>query len=273
MTTTGEVIGRLKPADRSAFIAYLPAGFPDVETAVEAGKAVIDNGADILELGLPYSDPCMDGSVIQRATSAALAGGVRIRDVLASVERLATARPEAAVTVMTYWNPVLRYGPERFAADLAAAGGAGLITPDLTPDHGQRWIDAADAHDLDKIFLVAPSSTPERLAYTVAQCRGFVYATSLMGVTGERAAVDAHARRLVERTRQAAADFGGEENVCVGLGVSTPEQAREIAAYSDGVIVGSVLVRALAEAGDPAAGVRAAGELAGRLSDGVRAGR
>ena len=271
-TTTGQVIGRLREQNRSAFIAYLPAGFPDVDTAVEAGKAVIDNGADIVEFGLPYSDPSLDGSVIQRATAAALARGLRTRDVLASVEALATARPAAAVLVMTYWNPVLRYGPDRFAADLASAGGAGLITPDLTPDYGQAWIDAADAHGLDKVFLVAPSSTPERLAMTVGQCRGFVYAASLMGVTGERAAVDSQARTLVERSRAAAAEFGGESNVCVGLGVSTPEQAREVAGYADGVIVGSALVRALAE-GEGTAGLKAVGELAGSLSAGVRAGR
>lgn len=273
MTTTGQVIGRLRAENRSAFIAYLPAGFPDVETAVEAGKAVIDNGADILEFGLPYSDPSLDGTVIQLATAAALKGGMRIRDVMASVEAVAHARPSAAVVVMTYWNPVLRYGPERFATDLANAGGAGLITPDLTPDYGQEWIRAADAHDLDKIFLVAPSSTPERLVMTVGQCRGFVYAASLMGVTGERGAVDTEARTLVERTRTAAAEFGGETNICVGLGVSTPEQAREVAGYADGVIVGSALVRALDGSGGRAPGLRALGDLAGRLSAGVRAGR
>lgn len=273
MTTTGEVIGRLRAQNRSAFIAYLPAGFPDVDTAVEAAKAVIDNGADIIEFGLPYSDPSLDGSVIQRATAAALRSGTRIRDVMASVEAVASARPEAAVLVMTYWNPVLRHGPARFAAELASAGGAGLITPDLTPDHGQEWIEAADAHHLDKVFLVAPSSTPQRLAMTVAQCRGFVYAASLMGVTGERAAVDSQARTLVGRTRAAAADHGGEPNVCVGLGVSTPEQAREVAGYADGVIVGSALVRALDEGADPAAGLRAVGHLAAQLSAGVRAGR
>lgn len=266
-TTTGEVIARLKHEDRSAFIAYLPAGYPDIEGAVEAGKAVIDAGADILELGLPYSDPSLDGTVIQLATAQALAAGLRTRDVLATVEAIASARPEAAVVVMTYWNPVLRYGPERFAADLAAAGGAGLITPDLTPDYADLWIEAADRHQLDKVFLVAPSSRPERLAMTVAACRGFVYAASLMGVTGERSAVHSEAEGLVARTRTAAAEHGGEANVCVGLGVSTPEQAAEVARYADGVIVGSALVRALGE------GLGALDGLAGRLAEGVRKAR
>ncbi len=271
MTQTGDVLDRAASEGRSAFVAYLPAGYPDVGTAVETAKAVADAGADIIELGLPYSDPTLDGSVIQRATAQALAGGVRTRDVLASVERIASYAPGVAVVVMTYWNPVLRYGPDRFAADLAAAGGAGLITPDITPDYGQEWIAAADAHDLDKIFLVAPSSTPQRLAMTVAACRGFVYAASLMGVTGERAAVDSSARGLVARTREAAASHGGERRVCVGLGVSTPAQAREVAEYADGVIVGSALVRALGDGGVAAAG-RVAADLVGGVRGVVRTG-
>jgi tryptophan synthase alpha chain len=273
MTGTRAVLSATRGAGRSAFIGYLPAGFPDVGGGLDAAKALADAGADIIELGLPYSDPSMDGVVIQQATSQALAAGLRTRDVLATVEGLAGYAPHVAVVVMTYWNPVLRYGPEQFAADLAAAGGAGLITPDITPDYGGRWIAAADSHHLDKIFLVAPSSTAERLAMTVGACRGFVYAASLMGVTGERAAVDDAARTLVERTRAAAADTGGEANVCVGLGVSTPGQAAEVACYADGVIVGSVLVRALADASTPADGVRRLGGTASALIEAVRSAR
>ena len=232
---------------------------------------LLDNGVDLVELGLPYSDPSLDGPVIQQACTQALAQGTRTRDVLASVEQVAAHRPEAAVVVMTYWNPVLRYGPDAFARDLAAAGGAGLITPDLTPDSGQEWVDAADAHDLDKVFLVAPSSTEQRLADTVAACRGFVYAASLMGVTGERTSVGSQARGLVTRTRQAAADAGTERAVCVGLGVSTPDQAAEVATYADGVIVGSALVRCLLEADDPADGRRRLAALAGALAEAVHA--
>jgi tryptophan synthase alpha chain len=168
---------------------------------------------------------------------------------------------------MTYWNPVERYGVERFATDLASAGGAGLITPDLTPDFAPEWIAAADARDLDKIFLVAPSSTDERIAMTVAACRGFVYATAVMGVTGARTTTSDLAGPLVARTRAAT-----ELPVGVGLGVSNGAQAAEVAAYADGVIVGSAFVRALLDhPGDRAAGLRALTALTEDLAGGVRA--
>ena len=270
-TRSAQVLARARAEGRAALVGYLPAGFPDVPGAVEAATVLLDSGCDLVELGLPYSDPSLDGPVIQQACTTALARGTRTRDVLASVEQVAAHRPEAAVVVMTYWNPVLRYGPQAFARDLAAAGGAGLITPDLTPDSGQQWVEAADAHDLDKVFLVAPSSTELRLADTVAACRGFVYAASLMGVTGVRSSVGGQARSLVLRTRQAAADAGLDRAVCVGLGVSTPDQAAEVAQYADGVIVGSALVRCLLEADDPADGRRRMAELAGALAEAVHA--
>ncbi len=221
-------------------MVYLPVGYPSVEGSVRAARTAVEAGADIVELGLPYSDPGMDGEVIQQATTRALAQGTRVRDVLRGVEQVAATG--AAVLIMTYYNPVLRYGVESFARDLANAGGAGLITPDLIPDEAGRWVAAADEHDLDKVFLVAPSSTDARLAMTVEASRGFVYAASTMGVTGVRASVDTHARELVARTRAA-----GARRVCVGLGVSNGQQAAEVAEYADGVIVGSALVRELGE--------------------------
>ena len=171
----------------------------------------------------------------------------------------------APVLVMTYWNLVLRYGVDAFARDLAAAGGAGLITPDLIPDEAADWIAASDAYGLDRVFLVAPSSTPERLVSTAAASRGFVYAASTMGVTGERATVGTKAEELVAHTRAA-----GAARVCVGLGVSRPEQAQEIARYADGVIVGSALVRTLLDASDAAAGRDALARLTADLAEGVR---
>ncbi|RPF28152.1 tryptophan synthase alpha chain [Georgenia muralis] len=247
----------------AALVGYLPVGFPDVATSVEAAKALVAAGADVIELGLPYSDPGMDGEVIQRAAQAALDGGTRTRDVLSAVEQVAATG--AAVLVMTYFNPVLRYGVDRFARDLAAAGGAGLITPDLIPDEAAEWVAASDAHGLDRVFLVAPSSTDARLAMTARACRGFVYAASTMGVTGARASVDTHARELVARTRAA-----GAERVCVGLGVSTGEQAAEIAEFADGVIVGSAFVRTLMRAdGDRTAGLRDLGVLAEEIAAGA----
>jgi tryptophan synthase alpha chain len=261
--TAGAAIDDARAEGRAALVAYLPVGFPDLETSVTAARAAVAAGADMIELGLPYSDPGIDGPVVAGATQRALDAGTRTAHVLQAVE--AVAETGAAVLVMTYYNPVLRYGVETFARDLAAAGGAGLITPDLIPDEAAAWTAAADALDLDKVFLVAPSSTPERLAMTAAASRGFVYAASTMGVTGVRATVGDGAADLVARTRTA-----GAERVCVGLGVSTGAQAAEIAAYSDGVIVGSAVVRAL-DSAEGAAGVDAVSELVSELAAGVRA--
>jgi tryptophan synthase alpha chain len=261
----GAAIDAAKAEGRAALVAYLPVGFPDVDASVEAAKAAVAGGADVVELGLPYSDPTMDGATIQRAVDAALARRTRPVDVLRAVE--AVAATGAAVLVMTYYPPVDRYGVDRWATDLANAGGAGLITPDLIPDEAGHWIAASDEHDLERVFLVAPSSTDARLASTAAACRGFVYAASLMGVTGTRASVGAGAAELVRRTRAA-----GAERVCVGLGVSTAAQATEVAGYADGVIVGSAFVQRLLEADSPAAGARAVGEFAQALAGAVRAG-
>ncbi|MEU8073989.1 tryptophan synthase subunit alpha [Catellatospora citrea] len=231
---------------RAALVGYLPAGFPSVAEGIVAVKAMIESGVDLVEIGLPYSDPVMDGPVIQRATEQALAGGVRTRDVLHTVEAVSGAG--VPVLIMSYWNPVEKYGVDAFARDLAAAGGAGLITPDLIPDEAEEWLAASDAHKLDRIFLVSPSSTDERIAMTVAHCRGFVYATAVMGVTGARDSTSSAAPTLVARVKAAA----GHLPVGVGLGVRSGAQAAEVGAYADGVIVGSALVSALADGGLPA---------------------
>lgn len=243
LVTSASVLDECRAAGRAALVGYLPLGFPDLETSVVAARAMVAAGVDVVELGLPYTDPVLDGPVIQQAAEQALAGGVRTRDVFGAVERI--AETGAAVLVMSYYNPIMRYGVDAFARDLAGAGGAGLITPDLVPDEGAAWMAAADTHGLDRVFLVAPSSSPERLALTAQASRGFVYAAAVMGVTGTRTSVGVDAERLVSDTRGA-----GAERVCVGLGVSTPEQATEIARYADGVIVGSALVRALGTEGD-----------------------
>ncbi|EHI14609.1 tryptophan synthase subunit alpha [Mycolicibacterium thermoresistibile] len=242
---------------RAALIGYLPTGFPDVATSISAMTALVESGCDLVEVGVPYSDPGMDGPTVAAATDVALRGGVRVRDSLAAVEAISNAGGKAVV--MSYWNPVLRWGVDAFARDLASAGGLGLITPDLIPDEADEWMAASEAHDLDRIFLVAPSSTPERLAMTVKASRGFVYAASTMGVTGARDAVSSAAPELVRRVREIS-----QIPVGVGLGVRTAEHAAEIASYADGVIVGSALVTALTD-GTPA--LRA---LTTELADGVR---
>lgn len=262
----GAVLAAARAQGRAALVAYLPVGFPDVETSVAACRALVEGGADVVEIGVPYSDPLMDGPVIQHAVEAALERGARPRDCFAAVAAVADAGARAVV--MTYWNPVDRYGVERFAADLADAGGAGMITPDLIPDEADEWLAAADKHELDRIFLVAPSSTDARLVATTQACRGFVYAASTMGVTGTRSSVGNAAERLVERTR-AVTDLP----ICVGLGVSDRAQAAEVAGFADGVIVGSAFVKALAAAPDRQAGLDAVRTLAADLAVGVREGR
>ena len=263
MTTT-TAFEKARADGRAALVGYLPAGFPDVPGGIDALRAMVEAGCDVIEVGLPYSDPVMDGPTIQAAAQQALDRGVRTTDVLRTVE--AVASTGTPTVVMTYWNPIERYGVERFARDLAAAGGAGLITPDLTPDADPHWPAAADAHGLDKVYLVAPSSTDERIAMTVAACRGFVYATAVMGVTGARSTTSELAGPLVARTKAAT-----ELPVGVGLGVSNGDQAAEIAAYADGVIVGSAFVRALQDhADDRSAGLRALAQLTEDLAEGVR---
>ncbi|WP_392541951.1 tryptophan synthase subunit alpha [Oryzobacter telluris] len=261
-----EVLRRCREEGRAALVGYLPVGYPTVEGSLEAMRVLVEAGCDIVEVGVPYSDPLMDGEVIQHAVATALSGGSRVDDVFRAT---AAVREAGAVPlVMTYWNLVLRRGVDRFAADLAGHGGGGLITPDLIPDEAQEWLDASDEHGLDRVFLVAPSSTPERLEKVTRACRGFVYAASTMGVTGARTSVDTDARGLVERVKEVT-----DLPVCVGLGVSTGDQAAELAGYADGVIVGSALVRALGGDGELHDRLEALRDLTAELAQGVRSGR
>jgi tryptophan synthase alpha chain len=253
----GSVFSACRDEGRAALIGYLPTGYPSVDVSIDALVALVESGCDIVEVGVPYSDPGMDGPVIATATEAALQGGVRVRDTLRAVEAISSAGGNAVV--MTYWNLMLHYGIDAWSRDLAAAGGLGMITPDLIPDEADEWLAASEAHDLDRIFLVAPSSTPERLAKTVEASRGFVYAASTMGVTGARDAVSSAAPELVRRVKEIS-----DIPVGVGLGVRSREQAAEIAAFADGVIVGSALVSALTD------GLAAVRTLTEELAVGVR---
>jgi len=228
---------------RGAFIGYLPLGYPDLETSIQAAVALAESGADVIELGPLHSDPAMDGPLIQEATNAALEAGFRLRDLFPAVREI-TSRTDVPVVVMTYWNPVFQYGVDRYADDLAAAGGAGLITPDITPEAAADWIAASGRTGLDRIFLAAPTSSDERLDLVVENTTGFVYTVSTMGITGERADLDAAARTLVARLRE-----HGAGHACVGIGISTPEHVATTVEYADGAIVGSALVRALRDGG------------------------
>ncbi|MBN9177280.1 MAG: tryptophan synthase subunit alpha [Microbacterium sp.] len=243
MSRVTDAIDAARADGRGAFVGYLPIGYPDLQTSIDAAVALAEAGADILELGPPYSDPVMDGPVIQEATGAALAAGIRLRDTFTAVRAIAD-RTDVPILVMTYWNPVVQYGVDRYADDLAAAGGAGLITPDITPDAAADWIAASERTGLDRVFLAAPTSTDERLDLIVRSSTGFVYTVSTMGITGERAELDAAARTLVARLRD-----HGAERACVGIGISTPDQVAGVVEYADGAIVGTALVRALRDGG------------------------
>ena len=267
--SSDEAFARARAEGRAALVGYLPAGFPSYDGCVRALTAMVEAGVDVVEVGLPYSDPVIDGPTIQAAAELALRNGTRTADVLRTVE--AVAATGAAVVVMTYWNPVLRYGVERFAEDLLGAGGQGLITPDLIPEEAGEWLAAAEQYALDRIFLVAPSSSEARIASTTAACRGWVYAASTMGVTGAREQTSSVAPALVERVRTAVQAAGSDLPVGVGLGVSTGAQAAEVASYADGVIVGSAFVRRVLDADSEAAAADAVAALATELADGVRA--
>ena len=259
VSPVASTIAAAKSERAGALVGYLPVGFPSLDASIDAAVALVENGVDVLELGLPYSDPVMDGPVIQAATVAALEAGVRLRDAFTAVERI-RSRVDAPVLVMTYWNPVLQYGVDRFADDLVSAGGAGLITPDLTVDSGADWLATSDRTGLDRVFLAAPTSTDERLRLAVDSSRGFVYTVSTMGITGARADLGTAARALVARLREQGAD-----SLAVGIGVSTADQIAEILSYADGAIVGSALVKALADGGVPAVA-----RLAAELAEGTR---
>ncbi|KAB1502543.1 tryptophan synthase subunit alpha [Corynebacterium sp. 320] len=239
---------------RAAFVGYLPAGFPTNEQSRELMISLARH-ADLVEVGIPFSDPMMDGPTIQAAADTALDAGFRVKDTFDAVRAVVEAGSHAVV--MSYWNPILQYGPEKFAEELAAAGGLGSIIPDLLPEEADRWAAACQKHDLSPVYLVAPSTTAERMVTTVSAGNGFVYAASHMGVTGAQESVSSSAEELVARVRQAT-----DLPVAVGLGVRNGEQAASIAAFADGVIVGSALIQAADEghleqlAEELAAGVR-----------------
>lgn len=262
-TALADAFARARAEGRAALIGYLPAGFPTRDDSIRLMRAMVAAGVDIVEVGLPYSDPLMDGPVIQAAADQALRGGTTPADVIAVAGEVASAG--APALVMSYWNPVEKYGVDAFASELAAAGGSGVITPDLTPEESAAWVAATSAHGVDRIYLVAPSSTDDRLRVVSGACTGFVYAASTMGVTGARSAVSGAAEELVARTREVT-----DLPIAVGLGVSTGEQAAEIAAYADGVIVGSAFIRLVQQAPSIDEAEASVVALARELAAGVR---
>lgn len=243
MSATEQIL-RANRGRGGSLIGYFPLGYPSLAESVEAAVAMCESGVDVLELGIPYSDPVMDGIVIQEATEIALSNGFRLKDTFDAV-RTVTSRVDAPVLVMTYWNPVLQYGEERFAQELLDSGAAGAITPDLIPDEAANWIKATDALGLDRVFLATPTSTDARTERACASSKGFVYAVSTMGITGARDDLDQNAKKVVAQVRTQSAD----SMTAVGIGVSTASQVKEINKYADGAIVGSAFVRAYQDGG------------------------
>lgn len=243
MSRVSEVLKENKATGRGTLVGYFPAGYPTVEDSVNSLVAMAQDGCDVLEIGVPYSDPVMDGLVIQQATETALSNGFKLNqlfDVVAAVRK----QVDTPILVMSYWNPVLRYGVERFASDLKGSGAQGMITPDLIPDEASKWLEISDQLDLDRVFLVAPSSSDARVAQNSDISKGFVYSVSTMGITGERTKLDELARSVVGRVKQAS-----DTPTCVGVGISTPEQVREVNSYADGAIVGTAFVKAYQSGG------------------------
>jgi tryptophan synthase alpha chain len=253
---------KARSENRAALIGYLPAGFPTQQGCIDALTAMIEGGVDAVEIGYPYSDPVMDGPVIQAAAETSLRNGTGAVEVMATLEAIAQLAP---TVVMTYWNPIEKYGVEKFVTDLKSAGGSGVITPDLPIEESVGWITSSTAHDTNRIYVVAPSTSAERLATVTAATSGFVYAASLMGVTGTRTSISSSAESLVARLREVT-----DLPIAVGLGVSTPDQAREVAQYADGVIVGSAFIRLLQEAPSLEEGIEKVRELAQNLSKGLQ---
>ena len=243
MSKVENILRENRSTGRGTLVGYFPAGYPTVEDSVDALVAMAKNGCDILEVGVPYSDPVMDGLVIQQATETALANGFRLKQTF-DVIRKVREQVDTPMLVMSYWNPVLRYGVDEFAQALEESGAQGMITPDLIPDEGQSWISAAQERDLDHVFLVAPSSSDERVKANSAASQGFVYSVSTMGITGERANLDQLARQVVGKVK----DLGGAPS-CVGVGISTAEQVREVNSYADGAIVGTAFVKSYESGG------------------------
>lgn len=265
-TPLEELFIKTKFENRAALIGYLPAGFPTQKDAKSIVKSMIDGGVDAIEIGYPYSDPVMDGAVIQAASEQAISNGAGAEEVFELLKM--SVSYGAPSVVMSYWSPIEKYGSAKFASSISAAGGSGVITPDLTIEESDQWANETANMSINRIYVVAPSTVDDRLSKVTSQCSGFIYAASLMGVTGARSSVSINAKWLVDRIRK----FSNTP-IAVGLGVSTKEQAMEVAKYADGVIVGSAFIKIIQENGTGRSGLKKIKYLAASLAEGVRNGR
>ena len=244
MSKTAQTLQANIDMGRPNLIGYFPLGYPTVKESIEVAIEMCRSGVDVLELGIPYSDPVMDGIVIQEATQQALEQGFKLSQTFDALKKI-TSAVDTPVLVMSYWNPIMQFGIEKFAIEVRNAGGVGLITPDLIPDEAGEWLEISDRLDLDRVFLATPSSSAERVTNACKLSRGFTYAVSTMGITGAREELDALARTVVSNVR----DSKTGQLAAVGIGISTSDQVAEVNSYADAAIVGSVFVKAYAEGG------------------------
>ncbi|MBN2463731.1 MAG: tryptophan synthase subunit alpha [Dehalococcoidia bacterium] len=240
MTRIASVFNR---AGHKALVAYVTAGYPSMEDTLKVVPLLAGNGCDIVELGIPFSDPLADGATIQRASFCALKNGVTPKLCL-KVAKEISQKVDIPLVFMTYFNPIFSYGLEEFCSDCAGAGVGGLVIPDLPPDEGSELELTTQRHSLDLIYLLAPTSAEERIKLVADRARGFIYLVSVTGVTGTRDNLPPELGTFVDRVRSVA-----NQPLCVGFGISTPEQARQVSRIADGVIVGSRIIQ-LMEAGD-----------------------
>jgi len=265
-TALDQLFVKTRAENRAALIAYIPAGFPSQVGCHKVIETLAKAGVDAIEIGYPYSDPVMDGPTIQAAATQALENGTGVTEVFAALKH--ACDQGVAAVVMTYWNPIEKYGAAKFAQAIADNGGSGVITPDLTIEESDEWRAAVNTSSINPIYVVAPSTKPERLIKVTDQCGGFIYAASLMGVTGARSGISSGAGELVARLRKVS-----DKPISVGLGVSNREQAKEVAAFADGVIVGSAFIKAIQDAPNEESALAAVAHLASELAKGVREGR
>lgn len=264
MSRIGPRFEALAQEGRRALIMYLTVGHPARDSALELVPEIVAAGADMIELGVPFSDPLADGATVQRATHTALANGVDVRYCLETVHTLRERGVVVPIVLMGYYNPMLQYGIERFCADAAAAGVDGLIVPDLPPEEAGDLHAACRAHGMDLIFFLAPTSTDQRIREVAALASGFIYCVSLTGVTGARVELPAELPAFLARARAAT-----QIPLAVGFGISEPRHARQVAEVADGVIVGSALLHIVEHAA--AHGTDAIRAFVGGMRDGVDA--
>jgi tryptophan synthase alpha chain len=241
MSRIGRTFGKIRERSGKAFIPYIMAGDPDVNRTRELVKILEDSGADIIELGVPFSDPLADGPTIQKAAQRALAGGMTLSGVVGLVADLRQVT-QVPIILMTYYNPVFRYGEERFVRDASSAGVDGIIVPDLPPEEAGTIRKSAKKEDFDTIFLLAPTSTEERIRTVAGASTGFIYYVSITGITGSKLSMDVSIESHISRIRQES-----RTPVAVGFGISTPEEALAVSRFADGVIVGSAIVKRAGE--------------------------